>query len=96
VGIRTQRFRRLFAAAVVAGGSSLPVPLRPTTLSLAVTDRSRRLARTTIERSIDTPEVRVRRLTVARDHVYGCFSPPAGSGRRPAVLTFGGSEEAWA
>jgi dienelactone hydrolase len=49
------------------------------------------LARTRIERRTVTPDVTVRRLTVARDGRAGTYFAPRGE-RHPAVLLFGGSE----
>jgi dienelactone hydrolase len=67
-------------------------PLRGTGVRLSVVASDQTVARARLTRHFSTPSVRMRRLTVARDGVYGYLFTPAGRARRPAVLTFGGSE----
>ena len=58
---------------------------------LSLVAGGRTLARGALSRRIAPASVRLRRLTVRRDGVYGYLFSPAGRTRRPAVLAFGGS-----
>ena len=62
-------------------------------VALAVVAGGRTVARASLPRRVTAAGVRVRRLTLGRDGLVGLlFSPPAGAGRRPAAVVFGGSE----
>jgi dienelactone hydrolase len=72
-----------------------PRPAAPPTrieITLTVLSGRRTLAHTVINRVFQPAGMTVRPLSVATDGVLGTYYMPAGGGRRPAVLTVGGSE----
>jgi dienelactone hydrolase len=67
-----------------------PRTVQPVTVTATADDS--RLARRTLNRRSATPGLRTTRLSLSRDGVHGTLYEPAGGGRHPAVLLFGGSE----
>ncbi|MCO5968693.1 acyl-CoA thioesterase/BAAT N-terminal domain-containing protein [Actinoallomurus soli] len=72
----------------------LPPEISPSySVQITVAVHGHRLATRTLTRQWLTPGVTHKSFTVAADKVDGdLFLPPAGGGRHPAVLLFGGSE----
>lgn len=66
----------------------------PRVFRLTATSAGRTLASTTFARRWGLTKVTERKLTVAKDGIYGVFYTPPGARHRPAVLSFGGSEGA--
>lgn len=64
----------------------------PQAFRLRAIAAGRQLAETTFERRWSTTDYTTRKLTVARDGIYGNYYAPVGAKKRPAVLAFGGSE----
>ena len=69
-----------------------PPPTHPTVVRLALSAGGDVVARATATRSVRTPSVRVRSLSVARDGLYGRFYATGRATRRPALVVLGGSD----
>lgn len=84
---------RLFSALAPADGSSYEFDAgERTSVTLTATVRGRRVS-TNAVREIGDPRTAIRKLSVARDGVYGELFTPRAATRRPVgVLVFGGSE----
>lgn len=93
-GVRGMRFLWGMKPAHPTGSPQFfsPPERGPSDAALSVVRGRRTLARASLSRRVTPAAVRMRRLTVRRDGVYGYLFTPPGGGSHPAVLTFGGSE----
>jgi dienelactone hydrolase len=93
-GVAGMRF--LWAMRRVPGtgtlGASGPPARGPSRVALSLQAGGRTIARGSLSRRVTPASVTMRRLTVARDGVYGFLFEPPGTARRSAAVLFGGSE----
>ncbi|MBV9417836.1 MAG: dienelactone hydrolase family protein, partial [Solirubrobacterales bacterium] len=70
----------------------LPPAVGPSAVRLSVSVDGDTVARAVLSRRVTPPSVKVRKLTVLRDGVFGVLFTPMVPTHRPAAVVFGGSE----
>ena len=71
-----------------------PAPAGPSAVALSVVQAGKTVARASLSRRVTPDSVRMRKLTVRHDGVYGFEFTPRNPRPHPAVLVFGGSARA--